>query len=418
MMLDENNMGERTHHNRSVMDFNVVWLAALTQLVSALDFMMIMPLGPDLSRALNISPTYIGYLGGGYALAAALSSLLCARYLDRFDRKHVALITLLGITLSTWACALAWDMESLFFTRLLAGMFAGPATSIALAIVVDATPIDQRGRAMAIVMGAFSLSAIAGVPLGLELAMLKGWSAPFYVLGGLGLCICVAVYTRLPGMTAHLGLSQKAFSSIEMLKRPVVLNAFMAIGLAIFSTFLIVPNIAAYFQFNLDVPRGDMSQYYVMGGIFSLFSMQLGGLFIDRFGAMKVTILMGALTIAVVWDGFWHEPGLPTIVIFTLFMVVTSTRTITVAAVNSQVAAPWERAGFMSLQNVFQHIFSGSAAVVSSMILTNVDGHLGNITLLAWLTIVLTIIQPLFLYRLLKLLRLGTPNRMFDQRDL
>lgn len=259
-------------------------------------------------------------------------------------------------------------------------------------------------------MGAFSLSAIAGVPLGLELAMLKGWSAPFYVLGGLGLCVCLAVYTRLPGMTAHLGLNQKAFSSIEMLKRPVVWNAFMAIGLAIFSTFLIVPNIAAYFQFNLDVPRGDMSQYYVMGGIFSLFSMQLGGLFIDRFGAMKVTILMGALTIAVVWDGFLHEPGLPTIVIFTLFMVVTSTRTITVAAVNSQVAAPWERAGFMSLQNVFQHIFSGSAAVVSSMILTNVDGHLGNITLLAWLTIVLTIIQPLFLYRLLKLLRLGTPK--------
>ncbi len=417
-MLDENNMGEKTHSNCPVMDFNVVWLAALIQLVSALDFMMIMPLGPDLSRALNISPTNIGYLGGGYALAAALSSLLCARYLDRFDRKHVALITLLGISLSTWACALVWNMESLFFTRLLAGVFAGPATSIALAIVVDATPIDQRGRAMAIVMGAFSLSAIAGVPLGLELAMLKGWNAPFYVVGGLGLGVCVAVYTRLPGMTAHLGLNQKAFSSIEMLKRPVVLNAFMAIGLAIFSTFLIVPNIAAYFQFNLDVPRVDMSYYYVMGGIFSLFSMQLGGLFIDRFGAMKVTILMGALTIAVVWDGFLHEPWLPTIVIFTLFMVVTSTRTITVVAVNSQVAAPWERAGFMSLQNVFQHIFSGSAAVVSSMILTNVDGHLGNITLLAWLTIVLTIIQPLFLYRLLKLLRLGTPSRMFEKRDL
>lgn len=402
MMLDKNNVGKKTHNNSSVMDFNVVWLAALIQLVSALDFMMIMPLGPDLSRALNISPTYIGYLGGGYALAAALSSLLCARYLDRFDRKHVALITLLGISLSTWACALAWNMEILFFTRLLAGVFAGPATSIALAIVVDATPVEQRGRAMAIVMGAFSLSAIAGVPLGLELAMLKGWSAPFYVLGGLGLCVCVAVYARLPGMTAHLGLNQKAFSSIEMLKRPVVLNAFMAIGLAIFSTFLIVPNIAAYFQFNLDVPRGDMSHYYVMGGIFSLFSMQLGGLFIDRFGAMKVTILMGALTIAVVWDGFLHEPWLPTIVIFTLFMVVTSTRTITVAAVNSQVAAPWERAGFMSLQNVFQHIFSGSAAVVSSMILTNVDGHLGNMNILAWLTIALTVIQPLFLYQLLK----------------
>ncbi len=171
MMSEKDKVSKTPHFNGAVMDVSSVWLAAFIQLVSALDFMMIMPLGPDLSRALDISPTYIGYLGGGYALAAALSSLLCARYIDRFDRKKVALLSLLGVTLSTWACTLAWNMESLFFTRLLAGIFAGPATSIAMAIVVDATPVPQRGRAMAIVMGAFSLSAIAGVPLGLELAM-------------------------------------------------------------------------------------------------------------------------------------------------------------------------------------------------------------------------------------------------------
>ena len=56
----------------------------------------------------------------------------------------------------------------------------------------------------------------------------------------------------------------------------------------------------------------------------------------------------------------------------------------------------------MSLQNVFQHIFSGSTAVVSSMLLTDVDGHLGNMATLAWLVIALTLVQPVFLYRLLK----------------
>lgn len=386
MTSEKNKLGKTPHFNGAAMDVGSVWLAAFIQLVSALDFMMIMPLGPDLSRALDISPTYIGYLGGGYALAAALSSLLCARYIDRFDRKHVALLSLLGVTLSTWACTLAWNMESLFFARLLAGIFAGPATSIA----------------MAIVMGAFSLSAIAGVPLGLELAMWKGWNAPFYVVGGLGLCVSVAVFMRLPNMTSHLGRDQKAFSITDMLKRSVVWDAFMAIGLAIFSTFLIVPNMAAYFQFNLGVPRSDMSQYYVMGGVFSVLAMQLGGYLMDRVGAMRITMWVGGLIIAVVWDGFLGSPLLPTMMIFTLFMVVTSTRTITAAAVNSQVAEPGERAGFMSLQNVFQHIFSGSAAVVSSMMLTDVDGHLGNMATVAWLAIALTLIQPVFLYRLLK----------------
>lgn len=79
MMSEKDKAGKTPYFNGAVMDVGSVWLAAFIQLVSALDFMMIMPLGPDLSRALDISPTYIGYLGGGYALAAALSSLLCAR---------------------------------------------------------------------------------------------------------------------------------------------------------------------------------------------------------------------------------------------------------------------------------------------------------------------------------------------------
>lgn len=386
-------------------EIRIVFLASLIQLVNALDFMMIMPLGPELSRSLNISPTFIGYLGGVYALAAALSSLVCAKFLDSFDRKHVTLVALLGLSLATWICTLAWNMESLLFTRLLAGLFAGPATSIALAIVVDAVPVQHRGRAMAVVMGAFSLAAIAGVPLGLELAMLKGWSAPFYIIGGLGICVWLAIYIKLPNMTVHLQQSSQSFSFIAMFKRPAVLNAFLAIGLAIFSTFLIVPNIATFFQFNLNVPQADMSYYYVVGGIFSLFAMQFGGRLIDKMGSMRITLLMGMLILAVVCDGFLHTPFLPAIVIFTLFMAVTATRTIAVAAVNSQVPAPRERACFMSLQSVCQHVFSGLGAIVSSMILTNVDGRLGNVSELAWLTIILTVIQPVFLFLLLKKLR-------------
>lgn len=36
------------------------------------------------------------------------------------------------------------------------------------------------------------------------------------------------------------------------------------------------------------------------------------------------------------------------------------------------------------------------------MLLTDVDGHLGNMTTLAWLVIALTLVQPVFLHRLLK----------------
>ena len=58
----------------------------------------------------------------------------------------------------------------------------------------------------------------------------------------------------------------------------------------------------------------------------------------------------------------------------------------------------------MSLQSVCQHVFSGLAAVLSSMILIDVDGRLDNMAGLAGLAILLGLIQPLFLYWLIKTL--------------
>jgi predicted MFS family arabinose efflux permease len=396
---------------------NAVLLAALIQLVNALDFMMIMPLGPDLARDLSIPPTWIGYLGGGYTLAAALSSLVFAKFIDRFDRKHVTIITLLGLSLATLFCAYAWDMKSLFTARILAGLFAGPATSIALAIVTDQVPFAHRGRAMAIVMGAFSVAAIAVVPFGLKLSLLFGWGAPFLVASALGAITLFTVWLLLPNMTAHIAAAENQnageVSLLAMLGNRLVMNAFMAMGIAIFSTFLIVPHLAPWLQFNLGVPRDAMSLYYALGGVASLIVLQWGGRLIDRLGALRITLAIAVLVIFLLWDGFMHTPWLPPLVIFTLFMSLTATRTIAAAAVNTQVPRPWERAAFMSLQSVSQHLFSGMAAVVSSMILIEVDGGVGNFEKLAGLSVLLTLIQPLFLYLLMKKLR--NPQEKIEQ---
>lgn len=68
---------------------------------------------------------------------------------------------------------------------------------------------------------------------------------------------------------------------------------------------------------------------------------------------------MGMLILAVVWDGFMRASLLPAMVIFTLFMAVTASRAIAVAAVNRQVPEPWQRADFIPLQSVWQKRPSG-----------------------------------------------------------
>lgn len=396
--------------------FRAVLLAALIQLVNALDFMMIMPLGPDLAQGLGISPAWIGYLGGGYTLAAAVSSLFTAKYIDRFDRKNVVLVALTGLSLSTLFCAFAWNISSLLSVRVLAGLFAGPATAIVLAIVIDQVPIAQRGRAMAIVMGTFSVAAIAGVPFGLKLSLMYGWTAPFFVLTALGVITLIAICLLLPNMTAHLNFSANnttGVSLLALLGNILVINAFLSMGFAIFSTFLIVPNLAAWLQFNLGVPREDMSFYYTTGGVVSLIVLQCGGYLTDKLGVLRITITIASVVIVLLLDGFMHNPWLPPLVIFTLFMALTATRTIVAATVNTQVPHPAERAAFMSLQSVCQHMFSGLAAVISSMILIDVNGRLENLEQLAGISILLTMIQPLFLFWLLR--KLHSPQKIMEE---
>jgi predicted MFS family arabinose efflux permease len=74
----------------------LVLLVAAVQFVNILDFMMIMPLGPDFAAALGIPTSHIGVLGGAYTLAAAVSGIVGARVLDRFDRRTALGLAMIG----------------------------------------------------------------------------------------------------------------------------------------------------------------------------------------------------------------------------------------------------------------------------------------------------------------------------------
>src|SRR5271165_2780231 len=62
------------------------------QFTHILDFVIVMPLGSRFMRELNISPFQFDLLVAAYAVAAAISGLLAARIIDRFDRKSALLV--------------------------------------------------------------------------------------------------------------------------------------------------------------------------------------------------------------------------------------------------------------------------------------------------------------------------------------
>jgi predicted MFS family arabinose efflux permease len=378
----------------------VVGVVGAVQCVNILDFMMVMPLGPDLAASLGIDTSSLGVIGGSYTAAAAVSGLLGLFFLDRFPRRTALIVAMLGLALGTAAGAFATDLPTLLLARVVAGAFGGPATSIAMSIITDVVPPERRGRAMGAVMGAFSVASVLGVPLGLELAARSTWRAPFYVVAGLGLLLTLVARLLLPRLDGHLVGGARPRMDVTrvlaLVRRPEAQLTALLVAAANLSGFMFIPNVSALLQLNLGYPRDGLGLLYLTGGAVSFFTMRGAGQIVDRFGS-TVLIAVGVTGIGVLMGvlGVLQDPRTPVVAAFALFMVFSSGRNVSLQTLTSKVPRPDERAGFQSIQSAIQHAAAAMGAMSSSVLLSEVDGRLSGVPMLvAVATAVSTLMVP------------------------
>jgi predicted MFS family arabinose efflux permease len=258
MLADPMDAAASPPPSRVVSERTLIGLIGAMQFVNILDFMMVMPLGPDFAAALGMPTSQLGYIGGSYTAAAAVSGIVGAFFLDRFDRRTALAFSMFGLVLGTAAGAFATSFTTLLCARVIAGIFGGPATSVALSIIADVIPPERRGRAMGSVMGAFSAASVLGVPAGLELARLGGWRAPFIGVAALGFVVNLLGFFFLPPLKKHLERPPRVQSVkglVVIFTRPLALVAYAVLGLSMMSAFSLIPNISGHLQQNLHYPR-------------------------------------------------------------------------------------------------------------------------------------------------------------------
>lgn len=275
--------GRLLSHKPPISERAALLVLASVHFVNLLDFMMVMPMGPDFAGALGIPMSHLGIIGGAYTASATVVGIAGSMLLDRWERRSALTIAIVGLGLSTMTGALASGTVSLIWARIAAGAFGGIAATLCFSIVADLVPEERRGRATAIVASGFSLSSIFGVPAGLELARRGGWRAPFIVVGLIALILAASTRLLLPKLRAHL--DTKDIPAALPLDARMGLS-FVAFGCAILGNFMIIPNISAYLQFNMGFPREHMGLLYLGGGLASLATMRLSGIWTDRSRAL------------------------------------------------------------------------------------------------------------------------------------
>ena len=141
----------------------------LTVFVDLVGFGIVLPLLPLYADRFGASGTVVGVLVLSYSAAQLLFAPLWGRLSDRYGRRPVLIVGLLGSTLSYLVFAYAGSVWVLLLSRVMAGI-GGANIPVAQAYIADVTPPEHRAANMGLIGAAFGLGFIFGPIIGGVLA--------------------------------------------------------------------------------------------------------------------------------------------------------------------------------------------------------------------------------------------------------
>lgn len=377
----------------------LLWTLAAINFTHIVDFMILMPLGPQLMRIFEISPQEFGLLVSSYTFSAGVSSFFGAFILDKYDRRSILMWVFLGFLVGTLACALSPNYPFLLFSRILSGLFGGLTSALIFAIIGDAIPDSRRGRAMGLVMAAFSVASVVGVPFSLFIASISNWHAPFFFLAFLALVILFLIYRFVPSIKVPK-IEGKAKPSPQQVIRRVTSNSnqmraiFLTI-LMMLGQFMIIPFLSPFMVANVGFSELQLTYIYMAGGFFTVFTSPWVGRLTDKYGKVKIfTIFMSlnVVPIAIITH-LGPTPILLALAVSTLLFVTSNGRMVPAAALITGTAKSENRGSFLSFNSAVQQLSAGLASFFGGMILVeNTDGKLLNFEYIGLIAIIISLL--------------------------
>lgn len=226
------------------------------------------PVIPQIAKGLNVTPTTAAMLSTGFTLPYALIQPVLGALADMFSKTRLIALCMLVVGITTLACGLVTNFETLMALRILAGITAGGVFPIALAVAGDRVPVQQRQVAI----GRLLFAAMTGNLLGASgagvIGDLVGWRGVFFTTGTIDL---IALAVAIPG-----------FRSME--EKP-----------GRFDLSTLIPNYRAIF-------RNPMAKY-CFGGVF-LEAVFLFGVFPYMAGLLQLEGVVRSSIAGIVISGF------------------------------------------------------------------------------------------------------------------
>lgn len=276
-----------------------------TVFIDLVGFGIVIPVLPFYAEGtqFNATPRTVGLLFASYSIMQLFFSPILGRLSDKYGRRPVLLISIIGTGIGFLILGFAATLWMLFVGRILDGI-SGGNISTAQAYIADITTKEDRAKGMGLLGAAFGLGFIFGPAIG---GILSRWGVHVPFLFAAGLCFANAtlLYFTLPETVTRdhpariSAAGGRGFTQlINSLKQPrlgFILTIYFLFVVA-FSIMTTSFSLYTMFRFGYDAQHNGYLFAYV-GLIAVIIQGGLIGRLVKRFGEQWL-VIVGALFFA------------------------------------------------------------------------------------------------------------------------
>jgi len=257
--------------------------------INYIDRMVLPPLLPQITVELHLSLTEAGLLMSGFMFGYGAMQLPSGVVSDRFGRKTVLVLGMVGYSTTTVLSALSTSFTQLLVCRILTGLFQGTHLSVANSLLASFYPPDRRGKAIGIHESGPNIGATIAMPFAVIVGSSGGWrqaltlaAVPGFIMAILFLLL-VSEPPKSTRDTASLeGKARNSFARWKPLLPLIV--AFSAYAFTNWALYTFMPMYLSRKGMGL-VESGLLFAILPFVGVFS---KVLGGTVSDRVGRERV----------------------------------------------------------------------------------------------------------------------------------
>src|SRR5205823_1236225 len=160
----------------------LVTLAVMSAtLIQVLDTTIVNVALPHMAGELGATTDQISWVLTSYLVSSAIVMPLTGYFADTLGRKRFLLISISGFVAASALCGISQSLFQIVLFRLLQGVFGAALVPLSQAIMTDAYPIEDRGKAMAIWGLGVMVGPVLGPTLGGWLTDVASWRWTFYI---------------------------------------------------------------------------------------------------------------------------------------------------------------------------------------------------------------------------------------------